>query len=356
MDKGLYSVIDANLNRAVEGLRVSEDLLRFHYRAAEKSSKLKDIRHRIFAAAASFSYAKLLDGRDVPGDAQKFIEPDGGKSRDSAGDVLRANLHRAMEAVRSLEETSKLLRGPEGEAGRFQEIRFSLYGIEKEIAAFLSAGGRMSRLSMSLYAILDSSFVAGGYENTARRMIDGGAGVIQLRMKEAPSGEYLRTASSVAGICRDRGALFIVNDRPDIALLSGADGVHLGQDDLPVREARRLLPDDMIVGLSTHSLEQARAAAGESPDYIAIGPLFGTASKTGRVLDAIGTGIISEIRAEIDLPIVGIGGITPKGAGVCIRAGCTSLAVISFLYGGGEVEENCRAMVREINAAAGPSA
>ncbi|MBN1531256.1 MAG: thiamine phosphate synthase [Spirochaetes bacterium] len=353
MDKGLYSVIDACLNRALEGLRVGEDLLRFHYRTATFSSKLKGLRHDIAAAASCFPYHDLLEGRDVPGDGQKFVAAGAADERISPEEALRANLHRSMEAVRTLEELSKVLPEARGASGRFQEIRFSLYHLEREIVLAVARGGRLGQLASSLYGILDSAFVTGAYDTAARRMINGGARVLQLRMKDAPSGEFYRTAVSVSGVCREEGTLFIVNDRPDIASLAGADGVHLGQEDLPVREARRILPDAMIVGLSISSMEQARAAAADPPDYIAVGPLFGTTSKTGGPLAAIGTDVIAQIKAEIDIPIVGIGGITAESAAQCIRAGCTSLAAISELYKNGEIEKNCELMVRSILAAAG---
>jgi len=356
VDRQLYSVIDACLNRAAEGLRVCEDLLRFHRRNTELSSKLKELRHRIFHAAAGFPYRELLNGRDVRGDGQKFLSAPSQGGRATADDAIRANLHRAMEAVRTLEETAKIIPaagpGVRNAAESFQEIRFSLYEIEKEAVAAAAGDNNRSFFMNSLYAILDSAFVKGPCEDAALKLIRGGARIIQLRMKGEPSGSLYRTARAVSAVCRDHQTLFIVNDHPDIACLTDAGGVHLGQDDLPVEEVRRLLPETMVVGLSTHSPEQARAAILSMPDYIAVGPLFGTASKMGEPLAAIGLDTVRTVRSESGIPIVGIGGITAENAGECIGAGCSSLAVISYLFREGRIEENCGAMLRAINDAA----
>ena len=352
MDKSFYSIIDACLNRAVEGVRVCEDLLRFYYRREEYSVRLKEIRHRIVREAAVFPAGMLLSGRDVESDGQKFANM-GDETGKSPHDLLRANLHRAIEAVRSLEEMCKLTDCAT-DNNRFQEIRFSLYQLEKEAVSSLSRDEKTKLFPGSLYAIIDSAFVNGSCEMAALRLIAGGAKIIQLRMKNEPSRIILQNAKLLAPICRDNGAIFIVNDHADIALLSGADGVHLGQDDIPVPDARRIITDSMIVGVSTHSYDQAVAAAAMGPDYIAVGPVFGTASKSGTQIPGIGIDMVKRIRAAVDLPLVGIGGITSENAGALREAGCSALAVLSFLYGNNALEENCRGMARAMGSGDNP--
>lgn len=353
MDKGIYSTIDACLNRAVEGMRVCEDLLRFYYRRDDYSLRLKEMRHRIVSEASVFPAGMLLSGRDVESDAQKFTDLGDEKGK-SPHDLLRTNLHRAMEAVRTLEETVKLtdMHG-RADNNRFQEIRFSLYQLEKDVMSAVSRGEKTRLLSGSVYAIIDSAFVKGSYETAARKLLAGGARIIQLRMKREPSGAILRAAELIAPICRGHGVLFIVNDHPDIAFLAGADGVHLGQDDIPVRDARRIITDSMIVGVSTHSYDQAIAAAAAGPDYIAVGPVFGTSSKDGTEITAIGIDPVKKIHAATNLPIVGIGGVTPGNASVMRDAGCSAVAVISFLYRDNALEENCREMAEAMEMGAG---
>ncbi len=350
MDPRLFSAIDASINRAMEGLRVCEDILRFSLRDAAFSSLLKDVRHRLGEEASRFPAEFLLSARDVEGDGQKFYDTESEMKRSSIPDLLRVNFRRAIEAVRSLEELSKAVDAPV--RPDFQRIRFSLYSLEKDVVLAAGKTSSMDSFACALYAIVDSAFVTdGGYAAAAAAFIEGGARIIQLRMKGSPSGQLLAAAKDCAAVCRERGALFIVNDRPDIALCVGAHGVHLGQDDIPAPEARKMLPAGMIVGISTHSPGQALAASAQSPDYIAIGPVFGTSSKHGAPLEGIGTGVIAEIRRSVSTPIVAIGGIDPGNAGQAIGAGADSCAVISFLYRDGALEANCGAVAGAMAAA-----
>ncbi len=164
----------------------------------------------------------------------------------------------------------------------------------------------------------------------ARQAIEGGAPMIQLRDKRAGPGQLLPQARQMARLCRDRGVRFIVNDRLDLALAADADGVHLGQDDLPPKAARARLGAGKILGVSTHSLEQAVRAAEEGADYLGIGPIFPTATKsTG--YEPVGCDAIRQLRSRIDLPLLAIGGITLINVGEVIRAGAAGVAVISAI-------------------------
>ena len=179
----------------------------------------------------------------------------------------------------------------------------------------------------------------------------GGARFLQIRAKRSASGPLLEMCEQVIARSRPAGATVIVNDRADIATLSHADGVHLGQDDLDPADARRILGGFAVIGLSTHSVDQARAAARAAVSYIAVGPVFGTSSKvTG--YNAVGTALVSDVREMldkegVDLPIVAIGGITLERAPDVMRAGAASVAIISDLLSGGDPA----ARVREFLAA-----
>jgi thiamine-phosphate pyrophosphorylase len=174
----------------------------------------------------------------------------------------------------------------------------------------------------------------------AEAYLDGGARLLQIRAKHSPSGAFLLMCEQVVARSRPKGATVIVNDRADIAKLAKADGVHVGQDDLDPKSARRILGDSACVGLSTHSTDQARKAAREPINYIAVGPVFSTASKeTG--YNPVGVEFVSQVSAMlndegIDLPIVAIGGITLERAPDVIRAGAASVAIISDLLTGGD--------------------
>lgn len=200
-----------------------------------------------------------------------------------------------------------------------------------------------------LYAILDAAVALDrGYEpvDLARRFFDGGATLIQLRAKDAPSGQFLDWALAIAAHAAQAGALFIVNDRADIALMAGAGGVHVGQEDMPASAVRRLAPSPFVIGLSTHTPAHVASAAREPVDYLASGPVFGTRTKdTG--YDAVGLGVVREAsRNAAGLPVVAIGGITLQNARSAIEAGASSVAVISDLLTTGAPEERVREYLR----------
>ena len=183
----------------------------------------------------------------------------------------------------------------------------------------------------------------------------GGARFLQIRAKRSASGAFLQMCEQVLASSRRAGATVIVNDRADIATLSHADGVHLGQDDLDPADARRILGGFATIGLSTHSLDQARAAARAPINYIAVGPVFGTSTKaTG--YHAVGTALVSDVREMLDkegmdLPIVAIGGITLERAPDVIRAGAASVAIISDLLSGGDPAVRVREFLKALDGA-----
>lgn len=180
-----------------------------------------------------------------------------------------------------------------------------------------------------LYPIIDSFLTpAADIEKTATDIMDGGAKILQLRAKKLSSKEFLETARIIRKITKDRGAVFIVNDRVDIALMTDADGVHLGQDDLPVREARRLLGNDKIIGYSTHNMREARVAKKLPVDYISFGPIFPTKTKEDAQTPK-GIKGLSEVRKAVNIPIVAIGGITETNLIYVLKEGADSAAMIS---------------------------
>jgi thiamine-phosphate pyrophosphorylase len=186
------------------------------------------------------------------------------------------------------------------------------------------------RFNPTLYAVLDRAAAEGrDLADLLAAVIDGGCRMVQLREKTWESGRILPVAERLRARCRESGVTFIVNDRVDLALAVDADGIHLGQDDLPARVARPLLRPGMILGISIHSLEQARAARDAGADYVAVGSMFPTATKSGFQL--VGPALIRAVRPEISVPLVGIGGITPDNVGEVMRAGADGVAVVSAI-------------------------
>jgi thiamine-phosphate pyrophosphorylase len=204
-----------------------------------------------------------------------------------------------------------------------------------------------------LYAIVDPLDTGRDPVALAAALLDGGARLLQLRLKDADTRTLLDVGRAVGALCRRAGALLIVNDRPDVARAIGADGVHLGQEDLPVGVARRLLPPPALVGVSTHDDDELTAALDAAPDYVAVGPVHATASKT-EALPPRGLAIVRAARARTALPIVAIGGITAENAAAVRRAGADSVAMIGALTRAPDVAAAVRAVLAAL--AASPAA
>lgn len=179
-----------------------------------------------------------------------------------------------------------------------------------------------------LYVILDAGLTRGPILEIAGQLIGAGVRLLQYRAKEVPAREMLAVARELAGLARENGATFYVNDRPDVAYLADADGVHVGQEDLSVEQARAVVGERRRVGVSTHNMEQFERAAASSADYIAIGPIFQTSSKANPD-PVVGTEMIRRVRPLTKKPIVAIGGIRVDRAVEVIEAGADSVAVIS---------------------------
>lgn len=192
-----------------------------------------------------------------------------------------------------------------------------------------------------LYALTDAS-APGSHVEQVREYADAGVRIIQVRDKLASSRALYETVVAALEITRPRGVRLIVNDRVDVALAAGADGVHVGQDDLPAESAREILGPLAIIGISTHSLAQAAAAAGLPVDYVAIGPVFATSTKANPD-PVVGLEGLRAVRAAVTTPLVAIGGITLEKAPDVFAAGADSVAVVSDLRAGASVSERVRA-------------
>lgn len=203
---------------------------------------------------------------------------------------------------------------------------------------------RLERLR-GLYAIVGDEDPVG----TAAAALDGGASVVQVRLKTTPTGAFLLAARTVVELARGR-ALVIVNDRADLAFLAGADGVHVGDEDLPPAEARRILGEGRLVGRTCRTLEEARAALDEGADHVGFGPMFGSASKALAVPPR-GLALLREAAAALPAPVVAIGGITLETIGEVAAAGAAAAAVIHDLLGRGDVRERARLLSAAFAAA-----
>ena len=198
-----------------------------------------------------------------------------------------------------------------------------------------------------LYAIVDPLDTRQDPVALAAALLAGGARCLQLRWKPAAPRDVLDAARAIRPLAHDAGALFLVNDRPDLAALAGADGVHLGQDDLPLAAARRVLGPGRVVGISTHDVAQARRAADAGADYVAVGPVYATTSKVG-ALAPRGLDLIRAARAAVPCPLVAIGGIDAGTAADVVAAGADAVAMIGALVRAPDVAAAVRAVLARL--------
>jgi thiamine-phosphate pyrophosphorylase len=336
-------IIDANGNRISEGLRFLEDVARFVLNDAILSQQLKTIRHGISKSIGKLGI-KLISERDSESDVGANSKS--GKQQELP-DLVTANAKRVEEGLRVIEELAKLPEiSPMLDSLEFQRARFNIYTLEQKLLSRILRQQKITRLT-GLYVILDTQVLGTKNEiDIATKVIRGGARILQLRDKHYEKGRLLAIAQKLKDLCHKADALFIINDHLDIALAVDADGLHIGQEDLPLPLVRKELPIDKIIGCSTINLDQALKAEAEGADYIAVGAIFPTPTKK----DAIVVGIeqLRQIKQEIALPIVAIGGINKSNVIEVMSAGANSAAVISAVLKQDDVEEATREMISKI--------
>ena len=342
----MLRLIDANIDRLGEGLRVLEDVARFLLNDAALCRRLKNLRHKLVRDVQPLEQ-ELLSARRVAEDVGAPAKLPAGAEHQDLVALVTANSRRVQESIRVLEEFARLSSAPiVAKPAKLQRFRFEVYDLEQELVSKLLRHDKLSRLS-GLYLVLDTQALKGrDAVEVAARAIRGGAKVIQLRDKQLMRGEVLEIARRLKEICAEKGVLFIVNDYLDIALAAGADGLHLGQEDLPLAEARRLLPIDSLVGCSITSLSQAVRAQAGGADYVAVGSIYPTLSKEKFKL--VGLETLRRVRSRVSLPLIAIGGIDHTNVKEVMKAGATGVAVISAVLGADDVEEATRRLAARL--------
>jgi thiamine-phosphate pyrophosphorylase len=320
VNHAVLRLLDANLNRAREALRVVEDYARFVLDDGPLCGRIKDLRHDL-AAATSEVGAEAILYRDTPGDAGRENKTDAEMRRGDVAEVVTAAGKRLGEALRAIEEYLKTLST--AHAAIVESIRYRFYSIEQELAMTFNASHHFD--SVRLYVLITESICRRPWLQTAELALLGGADCLQLREKDIEAGELLTRARLLVELCRKHGALCIINDRPDVALLSGADGVHLGQGDLPAREARKIVGRRSLIGVSAHESEQARRAQADGADYIGVGPCFLSGTKPRGYV--AGLDWLREIVENLRIPAVAIAGINEANVDEVMRAGVRRIAV-----------------------------
>lgn len=314
-------IIDAALNRAGEGLRVAEDYARFVLDDPFLTRQAKELRHGLAEAAEAIPPGDRHAARDTRADVGATITTEAESHRGDAAEVCAAALKRAQQALRSLEEYGKLVDA--AFAGRCEAIRYRLYTLEKALDVGTLSRERLAEVRLCV--LVDARDSAEDFELLVRKLVEAGVGMVQLREKHLDDRELLTRARQLRKLTRGTRTLAIINDRADIAAAVNADGVHVGQDDLSVKDARAIVGPRMLVGVSTHSIEQARAAVLDGANYLGAGPTF--PSETKAFDEFAGVEYLREVAAEIRLPTFAIGGITAANLSDVLATGISRVAV-----------------------------
>jgi thiamine-phosphate pyrophosphorylase len=298
-----------------------EDYVRFAKDDRPLTSLLKTWRHDLRAALAPVEERRLLISRDSANDVGTTLNTPGERHRQTFDDVLTANCKRVQEGLRTLEEYGKIVSPAVGEA--VSQLRYRFYEFEKRLAIESSSRERLAGRNIYLLAARDECYLE--FEIAIRIALAAGVGIVQLREKHLSDREVVELGRQVREWTREAGALFLMNDRPDLAVLTDADGVHVGQEELTVREARRILGPNRLIGVSTHTIEQARKAVDDGADYLGVGPVF--PSQTKSFPEFAGLEFVRQAAEEIQLPWYAIGGVTPENVADVIAAGAARIAV-----------------------------
>jgi thiamine-phosphate pyrophosphorylase len=318
-------IIDAAANRASEGLRVVEDYVRLALDDKFLAKHCKELRHQLQAALAPIAMSDRLAARESQQDVGASLIAAGEMQRSEPEDVVAASFSRAQQAVRSLEEYVKLI--DTNAATGLERVRFGLYTLQRAVSA--TSEGRSRLANVRLYVLVSVRESPEQFASLVQSLAEAGVGAIQLRDKRASDRRLIQYARTLVEMARPRGVISIVNDRADIAALAHADGVHVGQDELSVKDARTIVGPRGLVGVSTHSIEQARQAVLDGANYIGVGPTFPSATKSFDEFP--GLDFVRQATAEISLPAFAIGGIALDNASLVLAAGATRLAVSSAI-------------------------
>ncbi|NOX34615.1 MAG: thiamine phosphate synthase [Deltaproteobacteria bacterium] len=330
-------LLDANINRSAEGLRVLEDIARFRFDNQKMSSGLRGMRHdirRLFKERTK----ELLFSRDSfhdVGVATSFGESC--DARKNLKDTVLSNFKRVQEAFRTMEEILKT-KGEYKAGKKIEALRFCVYSLEP---GFLSLFSR--RLPHGIYGILGEKFSLGRSNvEVAGQMVDAGIDIIQYRekLKDKSLKEMFRECRDIRKITEEAGVPFIINDHAAIALMVGADGIHQGQDDLPVKDLRKIAPH-MMIGCSTHSPCQAGKAVEDGADYIGVGPIFATRTKED-VCDAVGFEYLDHVVKNHDIPFVAIGGIKRHNLGKVVSRGAKTICLVTEIIGAKDIKSRIK--------------
>jgi len=337
-------IIDANANRASEGMRVVEEYVRFVLDDQHLTKQCKQLRHQLTEALATFSITDLCAARDTCSDVGTTVTTTGEYTRQNTRDVAIASQKRVEQSLRCIEEYSKTFAP--ATATVIERLRYQTYVIANAVTATAFSIERLN--NVRLYVLLDGQRSTTEFTQLAASLLKAGAHVLQLRDKQLCDRELVARARQLRKLTQHTQTLFIMNDRPDIAALCEADGVHIGQEELSVKDARTIVGAGKLVGLSTHSIEQARQAVLTGADYIGCGPTFPSATK--QFDEFPGVAFLRQVSAEIGLPAFAIGGINLDNLAKVTATGFTRVAVGGSVIAAADPAREVRTFLASLTA------
>ncbi|MEM8943712.1 MAG: thiamine phosphate synthase [Planctomycetota bacterium] len=329
-DSSPLRILDASANRATEGLRVVEDYVRFVLDDDLLTRLLKQARHNLAIACNKLLGNDRYPMRDTQQDVGTEITTESEAKRVDAWDVCIASLERTKQSLRSLEEFSKVCSPTL--ASEFESLRYRLYTLEKSLLITRTSQSRLE--GVTLCTLMDGQESEAAFTSLVEKLIADGVGMIQLRDKQLDDRQLLERAKllkKLAPSASQLTTLCIINDRPDIAAAANADGVHLGQDDLDVKSARAILGPRKLIGVSTHSIDQARQAVLDGANYLGAGPTFPSSTKNfdANEIEQAGIDYLRQVASEVTLPTFAIGGIDVDNLSQVLETGTKRIAVSS---------------------------
>ncbi|MCC3505394.1 MULTISPECIES: thiamine phosphate synthase [unclassified Microcoleus] len=310
----LCRILDANLDRSREGLRIIEEWCRFGLNSADLAGECKQLRQEL----AFWHTPELRSARDTPADPGTELTHPQEEQRGSIQQLLAANFCRVEEALRVLEEYGKVYDPNMGKA--FKQMRYRVYTLESDLLAYR----RYQQLLRSqLYLVTSPKY---NFLTIVEAALQGGVTLVQYRDKASDDGVKLANVRQLCELCHRYDALLIVNDRVDLAIAADADGVHLGQQDLSVAEARKLLGPGRIIGSSTTNSEEMQRAIDAGADYIGVGPVYETPTKANK--PATGLDYVRYAASKSPVPWFAIGGIDINNLDEVLNAGAQRVATV----------------------------
>ena len=351
---GIWRTLDASANRSAEAVRVLEDILRFCLNDAFLSQEAKAIRHELAVIFSREDFQPRTRLRDVLRDVGVSTTVAKTPPRTEMKHVFAANAARASQSIRSLEECSRLV--VPAVTAAFEQLRYRIYTLEKAAMTTIISENRLA--DVSLCVLLDVDRPKTEFKTLVGQLLTAGVNMIQLRDKKANTSLLCERTKTITQQARQyaestagKKCIVLVNDRADVAVAANADGVHLGETDLPVNLARKVCGHEFIIGRTAHSIDEAKQAVLDGADYLGVGPCY--PSNTKQFKEFATDTFLRDVSEEIRLPVFAIGGITSDNLDRLVRLGVKRVAIASSITDAADPGEESRLICSLLSATQG---